>query len=271
MSDRKQEISRRSFLKGVGAVVTTVALSEGFQIAPVAAALSSQPTERVRTQCAPVVLPEDCPKVARFEIFGRRDIILTRDNVETGRYRSDETAHGVDLRLSLAQDPSNTWMWGTFKGTPEYRQGDLARLIQMGPVVNGVEHGKQKLDLLGPNFEVRGCYPFDDEAKIEECGIEVLRPAWKFNVERILKTDGKRVFRYEYSFPVVPDCGEAFREYIDNVKREERAIGPTPTTVVPTPAPGTGTPGRQPAQLPRSGDGSTPIETNPNIPRWPGH
>ena len=238
-------------------------------VVPVSKGLFTNPKIAL-AQCVPVViLNNDCPKTAEFVIYGER-----RVNGEI----TDETALGVDLRLSLSQDPKNTYRWGTFK-TGEYQERHgFATLIEMGPVINGVEHGKPKLDLYTKRFLIEGCYPYDYEALIEECGREVLAPAWKVDVERIVKEEGQRVFRHEYSFGVVPDCGLAKREYIDNVTRQ--VIVPTRATPVPisTPSTGTGTPGRQPAQIPtatpRTGGGSesaptTPIENLPHITPWP--
>lgn len=219
--------------------------------------------------CAPFVRSSKECGTANFSIYGQQIIKELKGSQEVNSMQNPNGPVGVDLRLSLDQDPTKTYMWGTFKAGQYQEEAGEATLIQMGPVINGVEHGKPILDLYTKRFSIQGCYDFDTEALVNECGEEVLRPAWKVNVERIVKEGGNRVFRYEFSFPVVPNCGDAERGYIDTVKHQ--IVVPTMATPVPVTTPGTGTPGRAPAQLPRGGDGSTDIEVNPNIPRWPGH
>lgn len=275
MSERTT-ISRRAFLKAVAAVGTVATLDQILPASTVVAQgnIDNRATDLNQTQCAPAApVTDECPKSIAFRIYGEQFTKKVEGDTVVSDSRTAEGPVGVDLRLSLRQDPEHTRLWGTFKPGERSDKG-FTTLIQMGPTINnGTEHGKPKLDLLGDRFEIAGCYKYDTEALVQECIGEVLRPAWLVDVERIVKENGQRVFRYEFSFPVSPDCNDAEREYIDT-----RIIVPTtPAIVTPTPvtpAINTGTPGRQPAQLPRSGDGSTPLNQerpgNP-IPRMPGN
>lgn len=271
MSDRKVEnsrvFSRRAFLRGAAALGASVATD----------AASNIISENIAKafQCgAATPVSEDCPKSVGFVINGKQVIKSMHEGKEMSSNENPAGPVGVDLRVSLRQAPKETAMWGTFKPSE-----NGASLVQMGPVKDGVEPAKLPLSLYGPRFEFSGCFQYDGEASVEECGEQVLRPGWVVDVERIIKEGGVRKFRYEYSFTISPDCQDAEREYIDTVTKEVVVppTGPVRQPVIPPTTPGTGTPGRQPAQitiptaLPSGGDGSTPYKPNPNIPRMPGH
>lgn len=217
--DSLPNISRRRFLQLAGAT-TSVALGLTPSVDSIAA-------------CAPSVIVKNYDvKTATLNMIGQR---INVD--QNGNSSIEGPSAGVDLRLSLAQDPRNSYQIATFKADGQF-DPNWATLIGMGPIENGMPIPGRKLELYGKDFSFRGNWTYDTSAWVEECGVLVERDALLFNVERAVKENGVVNHYYEFSFGVVPDCGPKRQKYL-SVVRQPRLIVPTlePTIAVPTATP----------------------------------
>jgi 3D (Asp-Asp-Asp) domain-containing protein len=256
-------ISRRRFVQLTAAAGTAVALNLSKETTPVTVAAPAE------AFCAPAAnVVDDEPKTAIFNMVGQRVRELATAN---GIVRQVEGyATGVDLRISLAQDP-RVALVGTFKQDREIIVPDWATLYGMGPLdEKGYPVKGRKLDVYTPEFKYIGKWGLDTTALVDRCGTPEEEGAWLFNVERaVARGNGQVDHTLEFQFGVVPNCGPKRQRYI-SVIRESGIIVPTPAptpeapVIVPTPTEQTVRPSQTPVREmgePTESPAQTPLRT----------